>query len=139
MTRNLLTVLCVGAGLLLASPPGFAHHSASGEFDNSKPLEFTGTVKTVEWVNPHGYVQVDVKDETGKLVTYRVEIMAPNGLYRAGWTKNSVKPGQTVSFKGHRAKNPESMNVSGRLTLDGKPLFTSTEGDRRGGSATENP
>ena len=139
MTRNLLTLLCVAAGLLLASVPVFAHHSASAEFDNSQPLEFTGTVKAVEWVNPHGYVQVDVKDQSGKVVTYRVEIMAPNGLYRAGWTKNSVKPGQTVGFKGHRAKNPESMNVSGRLTLDDKPLFTGTEGDRRGGSATENP
>ena len=139
MTRNLLTLLGVGAGLLLASVPVLAHHSASAEFDNSQPLEFTGTVKAVEWVNPHGYVQVDVKDQTGKVVTYRVEIMAPNGLYRAGWTKNSVKPGQTVSFKGHRAKNPESMNVSGRLTLDGKPLYTGTEGDRRGGVATENP
>ena len=139
MTRNLLTLLCVVAGLLPASVPVFAHHSASAEFDNSQPLEFTGTVKAVEWVNPHGYVQVDVKNQTGKVVTYRVEIMAPNGLYRAGWTKNSVKPGQTVGFKGHRAKNPESMNVSGRLTLDGKPLFTGTEGDRRGGAATENP
>jgi len=48
-----------------------------------------------------------------------------------------VKPGLTVSFKGHRVKNPESMNVSGRLTLDGKPLFTVTEGDRLGGAATE--
>ena len=129
MTRNFLTVLCIGAGLLLASVPVLAHHSASDEFDNSKPLEFTGTVKAVEWVNPHGYIQVEAKDATGKSAIYRVEIMAPNGLYRAGWTKNSVKPGQTVSFKGRRAKNPESSNVSGRLTLDGKPLFT--------GAATE--
>ena len=139
MIRNVLTILFIGAGLLLAASPIFAHHSASAEFDNSKPLEFTGTVKVVEWVNPHGYVQVEAKDATGKVAIYRVEIMAPNGLYRAGWTKNSVKPGQTVGFKGHRAKNPESLNVSGRLTLDGKPVFTGTEGDRRGGAATENP
>ena len=139
MIRNVLTILFIGAGLLLAAPPIFAHHSASAEFDNSKPLEFTGTVRAVEWVNPRGYVQVDVKDPGGKVVTYRVEIMAPNGLYRAGWTKNTVKPGETVSFKGHAAKNPESMNVSGRLTLNGKPVYTGTEGDRRGGVATENP
>jgi hypothetical protein len=134
MTRNLLKVLFVSAGLLLASVPVLAHHSASDEFDNSKPLEFTGVVKVVEWVNPHGYVQVEAKDATGKPTIYRVEIMAPNGLYRAGWTKNSVKPGQTVSFKGRMAKNPESRNVSGRLTLDGKPLYTGTEGERRGGA-----
>ena len=124
MTRNFLTVLCIGAGLLLASVPVLAHHSASDEFDNNKPLEFTGTVKAVEWVNPHGYVQVEAKDPAGKATIYRVEIMAPNGLYRSGWTKNSVKPGQTISFKGRRAKNPESLNVSGRMTLDGKPLYT---------------
>jgi len=139
MTRNVIAVLCISAGLLLAVPPMFAHHSASSEFDENKPLEFTGTVRAVEWVNPHGYVQVDVKDPSGKIVTYRVEIMAPNGLYRAGWTKNSVKPGETVSFKGRAAKNPESTNVSGRLTLNGKPVYTGTEGDRRGGVATENP
>ena len=124
MTRNLLKVFFVSAGLILASVPVLAHHSASDEFDNNKPLEFTGTVKVVEWVNPHGYVQVEAKDAAGKATIYRVEIMAPNGLYRAGWNKNSVKPGQTVSFKGRLAKNPESKNVSGRLTLDGKPLFT---------------
>ena len=90
MTRNVIAVLCISAGLLLAVPPMFAHHSASSEFDENKPLEFTGTVRAVEWVNPHGYVQVDVKDPSGKIVTYRVEIMAPNGLYRAGWTKNST-------------------------------------------------
>ena len=139
MIRTGLTILFICTGLLLASPAFFAHHSASAEFDETKPLEFTGTVRLVEWVNPHGYVQVDVKDETGKIVTYRVEIMAPNGLYRAGWTKDSVKPGETVSFKGRAAKNPESMNVSGRLTLNGKPVYTGTEGDRRGGVATENP
>ena len=138
MFRNLI-FLVTSAGLLLLATATFAHHSASAEFDDAKPLEFTGTVKLVEWVNPHGYVQVDVKDETGKIVTYRVEIMAPNGLYRAGWTKDSVKPGETVNFKGRRAKNPQSMNVSGRLTLNGKPVFTGTEGDRRGGQATENP
>src|SRR2546425_12675442 len=102
MTRNVLTLLFVGAGLLLASVPVFAHHSASAEFDNSQPLEVTGTVKAVEWVNPHGYVQVDVKDQTGKIVTYRGEIMAPSGLCQAAWAKNTGKQGDTANVKGDR-------------------------------------
>ena len=123
MSRNVLAAFLVTAALLLPSANVLAHHSQSGEFDNSKPLEFTGTVKVVEWTNPHGYIRVEVKDASGKVSIYRVEIMAPNGLYRNGWRRDTVKPGMTVSFKGVKARNPESSNVSGRLSVDGKPVF----------------
>ena len=66
---------------------------------------------------------VEVKDANGKVSTYRVEIMAPNGLYRNGWRRTTVKPGMAVSFKGVQARNPESINVSGRLFVDGKVMF----------------
>jgi hypothetical protein len=123
MRRNLLTVLLISAGLFLASSNSLAHHSQSGEFDNNKPLEFTGTVQAVEWTNPHSYVRVEVKEPSGKVSVYRVEIMAPNGLYRQGWRRDSVKPGTVVSFKGVHARNPESPNVSGRLFVDGKAVY----------------
>ena len=123
MTRNLLSVFLIVSGLLLGAANVLAHHSQSGEFDNSKPLEFTGTVKAVEWTNPHAYVRVEVKEASGKLSLYRVEIMAPNGLYRNGWRRTTVKPGTAVSFKGVQARNPESLNVSGRLSVDGKVVF----------------
>jgi len=123
MSRNLLTVFIVTGALVLPGASLFAHHSQSGEFDNSKPIEFTGAVKAVEWTNPHAYIRVEAKDASGKVSVYRVEIMAPNGLYRNGWRRTTVKPGTAVSFKGVQARNPESLNVSGRLSVDGKVVF----------------
>ena len=80
-------------------------------------------MKAVEWTNPHAYIRVEAKDASGKVSVYRVEIMAPNGLYRNGWRRTTVKPGTAVSFKGVQARNPESLNVSGRLSVDGKVVF----------------
>ncbi len=123
MRRNLVTAFLAVAGLLLATVGVFAHHSQSGEFDNSKPIEFTGTVKAILWTNPHGYVQVEAKDANGKTQLWRVEISAPNGLYRQGWRRDTLKPGMTVSFKGIHARDPQSDHLSGRLAVEGKPVF----------------
>ena len=122
MRRKLFSISIVAASLLLATMTVVAHHSVSAEFDNNKPVEFTGgVVKAVEWTNPHIYTQVEVKGADGKVVVYRVEGGAPNAMFRNGWRKDSLKPGTVVSFKGIRAKNPTSMNVNGRMTTpDGK-------------------
>jgi len=118
MSRKLFSVSLVAASLLLMTMTLVAHHSVSAEFDNTKPLEFTGgKVTVVEWTNPHIYTQVEVKGADGKITTYRVEGGPPNSLFRSGWRKDSLKLGTIVSFKGTRAKNPASMNVNGAMTL----------------------
>ena len=102
-----------------------AHHSVSAEFDASKPIEFKGTVKKVEWTNPHIYTQIETKGPDGKPVVYRVEGGAPNSLFRAGWRKDTLKVGEEVSVKGIKAKRADSMNV-GQATIttaDGKRMF----------------
>ena len=125
MKRKLSSII-LGIGVLVCAAPIFAHHSVSAEFDTSKRMTFTGTVKMVEWGNPHIYTQIEAKDDNGKVHVYRVEGGAPNSLFRSGWRKDSMKIGQTVTVTGNPAKNPESPNV-GQATItttDGKTVFS---------------
>jgi hypothetical protein len=115
----------VGSLLLAAGAPVAAHHSISAEFDPNKPITFTGTIKMVEWTNPHIYTHVEVKQPDGKVVEYRVEGGPPNSLYRQGWRKDTLKVGDTVTVKGIRAKSETSMNI-GQATIttsDGKQIY----------------
>jgi hypothetical protein len=89
----------------------FAHHSTAAEFDKGKPVTFTGTVKKIQWMNPHIYTLVEAPGPDGKTVTYRIEGSAPNSLYRLGWRMDSLHVGDTVTVSGLRAKNPASMNI----------------------------
>lgn len=118
-----LAVLAFGA--VVAVTPARAHHSVSAEFDTSKPIEFTGTVKKVEWTNPHIYTQVETKGPDGKAIVYRVEGGAPNALFRSGWRKDTLRVGEQVSVKGIRAKREDSTNIGNATitTADGKRMF----------------
>ena len=125
MRRLRLTMSLAVAAAWLAAAPALAHHSVSAEFDTTKPIEFTGTVKKVEWTNPHIYTQVETKGPDGKAIVYRVEGGAPNALFRSGWRKDTLKPGDTVTVKGVRAKREDSVNV-GQATIttaDGHRMF----------------
>ena len=135
MRRNVFGFLTVIFGLLCAVAPALAHHSFAAEYDRSKPVKFTGTVTKMEWMNPHIYYYVDVKDQTGKVMSYAVEGGTPNSLRRQGWGKDSLKTGDTVTVEGFMAKNG-SNHVNGRsVTLpDGKKVFGGSADD--GGPGT---
>lgn len=125
MRRNALISALVVL-LFWAAAPVSGHHSLSAEFDQDQPIEFTGTVTKIDWMNPHIYTHVTVKQDDGTEVTYKVEGSPPNALYRRGWRKDSLMTGQVVTVAGIRAKNPDSPNIgSARITTeDGQTIFS---------------
>src|SRR5688572_17434346 len=130
MTRHLLA-LVLGAVLLIVAPPVLAHHSETAEFDSSKPVKVTGTIKKVEWQNPHVWFYVEAKDADGTVTTWGFAGAPPGSLMRRGITKEVLKLGAVVNVEGSRARDG-SNNASGRRVTfaDGKNVFTATEGER---------
>jgi len=95
----------IAAGLLLAGVvPVIAHHSIDAEFDRSKPVTVTGTVTKVDWMNPHIWFYLDVKDDSGKISKWQFEGGPPNALKRQGWSRTSLKEGDVVTVEGIMAK-----------------------------------
>ena len=125
MKKNRAIAFLVGAGLLTASLTVVAHHSVSAEFDTNKKITFTGVVKKVDWMNPHIYTHVEVKQPDGKVIVYRVEGGPPNSLFRQGIRPEQLPAGTIVTCTNcSRSKSETSMNVNGRMTLqDGKPAL----------------
>ena len=124
MNHKFVTVIASGIGLLLISASLSGHHSDAAQFDVSKPVKVTGVVKKVEWTNPHIWFYVDVKDETGKVTTWGFSGLPPGMAMRKGFTKDTLKIGETVAVQGFRAKDG-SNNASGFVLTfaDGRQVF----------------
>jgi len=134
MKRQLLPILTLLSGLLMAAAPAVAHHSFAAEYDRAKPISFKGKVTKIEWMNPHIYFYVDVTDANGKVTNYACEGGAPNGLYRSGWRKDSLKAGDMVTVDGWRAKDGSNTVNAGSVVLpDGKKVFAGSA-DEAGGA-----
>jgi hypothetical protein len=115
--------------VLFLSAPLFAHHGFSVEFDKDNPLTLTGTVTKMEFMNPHIYFYVDVKGKDGKVVNWAFEGGPPNVIYRQGWRKDTLKPGDVVTVKGFRAKDGSHLGACSTVTLpDGREMSAGSGG-----------
>ena len=112
--------------LTAAAVPLAAHHSFAAEYDATKRVTMTGKVTKVEWMNPHAFFYLDVKDEkTGAIGNWAFELNSPNYLMRSGWTKNSLKLDDVVTVTGALARDgTKQVNASTvKLADSNKTLF----------------
>jgi hypothetical protein len=125
MRYTVLGFLALALIVAALTTPLLAHHSFSAEYDSKAPVNLKGAVTKVEWMNPHVYFYIDVKDEqTGKVTNWAFEMGAPAVIQRNGWTRNSMKIGDMIIVEGSRAKSglPHGNARSVTMASTGKKL-----------------
>jgi len=117
------------ASLLLSAAPVLAHHAFAAEFDAKKPVKLRGTVTKMEWINPHAWIHIDVKDPEGKVAEWMIEAGTPNTLFRRGFTKDSLQPGTEILVDGYQSKDGSNRANGRDVTFpDGRKLFLGSSG-----------
>ena len=128
---KVIQVIAAAGALLLAAsaPPVLAHHSFAAEFDAKKPVTLKGTVTRMEWINPHSWIHLDVRNPDGTITKWMIEGGTPNTLFRRGFTKDSLKTGTEIQVEGFQAKNGANRaNGSDLILPDGRRLFLGSSG-----------
>ena len=98
-------IATAAATLLVAALPVLAHHSFTAEYDSTKPLTLKGKFVHMDWVNPHSWVHIEVTNADGTKTLWKAETPPPNGLYRNGWRRDSIKEGEPIEITGVAAKD----------------------------------
>ena len=133
MRRQYFIVLIVlAATAILVEARLLAHHAFASEFDQNAPIALQGTLTKMEWVNPHAWLHLEVKDpKTGKITSWAIEAGGPNNLLRRGFTKNMIPIGDEIYVEGYRAKDPTALRANGHIletVKDGKAFFLGSSG-----------
>jgi len=99
-------------------PPASAHHALSAEYSPKKPIELIGFVTGVEWANPHAHIYIRVKDKSGKMVNWELELGSPNALAKRGWTSKALKIGDKVTVTAFPARDGSNLVSVRTLRMD---------------------
>ncbi len=123
-------ILFTSIVFLLAALPVSAHHSFAAQYDGKKTITLKGKVTKVEWANPHVYFYVEATDENGAVTTWAIENGPPTTLFREGWRKDTLKPGDVITVEGFRAKDgSNTANARSVVLSDGRKVFAGSSGD----------
>lgn len=114
--------LGVALGVLWAAAPVSTHHSFSAEYDITKPVTLKGLVTKVEWMNPHTFFFINVKDESGKVTNWALEMGAPSALQKQGWTRNTLQVGDEVTVEGSLARNGSNLANANAVFKGGRKM-----------------
>jgi len=126
-------ILALGAVIALRSTPASAHHSFAAEFDGAKPITLTGVVTRIDWMNPHVWFYITVKDDEGGTTRWGCEMGAPHQLQGRGWVRDAMKIGDVVTVEGSLARDgSKRANARVVTTADGRRLGAASSGDRGG-------
>lgn len=121
------------AGALLGSVSAQAHHSFAAEFDINQPVTLKGVLTRMEWVNPHGWIYIDVTQPDGKVVNWAIEAGGPTQLLRRGLRKTDFPAGIEVTVEGFRARSGEPKANGRSVTMkDGRNFFLGPEAGQAG-------
>ena len=129
MKPNVIVLLAMGLGLYLVATPMLAHHSFMVDFDMTKSVTMKGVVTKVVWANPHISFYVDVTDEGGKVTNWGFDAAGPTALAGRGWTRTSLKSGDTITVEGFPARNGKSFAAASMVTLaDDRRVLAGSDG-----------
>lgn len=128
---SILVVAAVtfGVSMLMSIEMVSAHHAFAAEFDALQPVTLKGTITKMEWVNPHAWLHIQVKNPDGSVASWALEFGSPNALYKRGWRKDKLPVGAEVTAKAFRAKNGSTTAHAEKVLMpDGIELFNASSG-----------
>ena len=123
MFRVSLRWLTTVVAVLLATTALMAHHGTNVSYDPTKEVTVTGTVSKFVWANPHGQLFFDVKGPDGTVVTWGGEMHSIALLTRSGWSRTTLKAGDTVIVRGYPSRAGTPFMVVQEVTINGKSYF----------------